>query len=310
MGETMTSLEQPVKKMLLQVVDQLKNTLTSPDESQDVITEFCNDDQFETKEAFLDPHEAALEMLVEDETHMLVDGFDLAESELHTPNNESRESLEDNNENTHYLDDDYNDETHGDAEFLDDETIALETSSAALPRKKASRQANPENWKRNKRKLAKNKGQSYVASNGKFIGAKQMKMGCGVVCRMQCCKKVSEQIRLKNFSHFYQLADIAKQRKFLFDHMKTYEPKRHKISKNPVRAVQRCYFLNLNYGENATEMVQVCKLMFLNTFSISSQMIDTLYRKAVSEGKFNDTRGKFERKRSKQLSLQHIEECL
>lgn len=117
---------------------------------------------------------------------------------------------------------------------------------------------------------------------------------------MQCSQKINEENRLRNFDNFYQLADIAKQRKFLFDHLRTYEPKRKCGKKNPTktRAVQRIYFLD-NFSTGATEMLQVCKLNFLNTFAISSQMIDTLYKKAISEGEFNDIRGKFERKHSK-----------
>ena len=168
-------------------------------------------------------------------------------------------------------------------------------SSTSSPSKKLNRQSNPETWLRNKRKLAKNTGQSYVASNGKFVEAKTMKNACGASCRMKCSEKVGEENRLRNFDHFYELADIARQRKFLFDHTKTYAPNRTKIPKNPqkLRAVQRNYFLDI---DDSTKTLQVCKLMFLNTFTISSQMIDTLHRKAVNEGKFNDVRGKFKRK--------------
>lgn len=185
-------------------------------------------------------------------------------------------------------------------------------SVATSTKKKSARERHPETWIRNKRKLAKNKGQSYVSSNGKIVKAKQMKPNCGPTCRMQCFMKLTEENRKENFNIFYQLADIAKQRKFLFDHMKTYVPKRTKSPMNPtkVRAVQRCYFLDLIQPNRVNELLQVCKLMFLNTFSISSQMIDTLHRKASNEGEFSDTRGKFERTHSKSLEfcVQHIKE--
>lgn len=178
-------------------------------------------------------------------------------------------------------------------------TTEVEAEKTPPPAKqKVVRRSNPENWKRNTRKLAKNTGQAYIASNGKYVEAKRMKDDCGSTCRMQCVRKISESSRLDNFQHFYSLADIAKQRRFLFDHMKTFEPRHQKNSptSKKSRNVQRNYFLDVTHRNGAVESVQVCKLLFLNTFCISSQMIDTLHRKAFTEGKFCDVRGKFERR--------------
>lgn len=183
----------------------------------------------------------------------------------------------------------------------DDLTIAIEVEPRKSPpraRPKVVRKSNPETWKRNTRKLAKNTGQAYVASNGKYVEAKRMKDNCGSTCRMECVRKISESSRLDNFKSYYSLADIAKQRRFLFEHMKTFEPRHHKSSPSSKKSrnVQRNYFLDVKYPNGAMEMVQVCKLLFLNTFCISSQMIDTLQRKAFTEGRFCDIRGKFERR--------------
>lgn len=180
-------------------------------------------------------------------------------------------------------------------------TVTTEVESEKPPHKtqpKVVRKSNPDTWKRNTRKLAKNTGQAYVASNGKYVEAKRMKDNCGSTCRMECTRKISESSRLDNFKTYYSLADIAKQRRFLFEHMKTFEPRHHKASPSSrkSRNVQRNYFLDVKHLNGAVEMVQVCKLLFLNTFSISSQMIDTLHRKAFTEGRFCDVRGKFERR--------------
>lgn len=186
-------------------------------------------------------------------------------------------------------------------EHLSVSTEVSPEKPAARTKTKVVRRSNPESWKRNTRKLAKNTGQSYVASNGKFVEAKRVKDNCGASCRMQCVKKITEEDRHENFKAFYSLADIAKQRKFLYDHMMSLEPRRLKNLSSPkkCRNVQRHYFLDVTHPNGAAEMVQVCKLMFLNTFCISSQMIDTLHRKALTEGKFNDIRGKFERRSTK-----------
>jgi hypothetical protein len=178
-----------------------------------------------------------------------------------------------------------------------------EINENQLETKKGRRKSKPENWMRNQRKYAKNSGQSYVTSNGKCVEAKQMKGNCGENCRIKCSSKITEDKRKMSFDHFYALADIVKQRKFLFDHMRSYEPKKlkHLATSQKGRTIQRHYFLDVE-KEGVIEDVQVCKHMFLNTFSISSQMIDTIYKKLKADNEFNDIRGKFPRKRSISLS--------
>lgn len=311
-----SALEPPVKKMLLEVVDQIENNLSSPDQYQEEIpevdvAELIDDqilDECEMKEEFLE---------VTDVDSVQEDLEGDYQDDLNSDREESAQTVD---ETTQEIVEEIEDCSEVNCESPEGQTFLVDglhtiinkpSTRSSTSRKKSVRRSNPESWIRNRRKLAKNTGQSYVASNGKLIEAKQMKTNCGESCRMHCSKKISEENRFKNFTHFYELADIAKQRKFLFDHMKTYEPKRSKIPKNPqkVRAVQRCYFLDRTHENDASELIQVCKLMFLNTFSISSQMIDTLYRKAINEGEFNDTRGKFERKQSRahEFCVQHVE---
>lgn len=280
--------------MLLEVVDRIDSRLSSKDSPDYEETELSN------AEKTLNDETLEEEFLDSDSVQDLEEtnyGDDFSSIEQHSDKEEVFISTE-------IVDFTEGIDECGEVNF---ESVACEQDitdeASSSSKRKSFRQANPEGWIRNKRKLAKNTGQSYVASNGKIVEAKQMKSSCRESCRMHCSRKISEDNRLKIFKHFYQLADIAKQRRYLFDHMKTYEPQRSKSPKNPkkARAVQRCYFLDLR-EKGTSEQVQVCKLMFLNTFSISSQMIDTLYRKAISEGKFNDTRGRFERKQRTYLS--------
>lgn len=277
-----------VKNMLLEVVDQIDNNM---EESQE---EICKSEK-ETHE------DSILESIEDDEAEMIDnDNEDFivarqinhSDDDLNVKTEEVIETVE-------------NDESNFDENSQDDLSFDKTELESASRKRKTVRQSNPENWLRNKRKLAKNSGQSYYASNGKFVQAKEMKCNCGETCRMQCSKKVNETHRMENFNHFYSLGDIEKQRKFLFEHMKTFEPKRKQTPSNcqKVRAVQRSYFLDIIHDDGVVQMIQVCKLMFLNTFAISSQMIDTLYRKAMTQGQFNDVRGKFERKSCKRESL-------
>lgn len=264
-----------VKDMLLEVVDQIDSSL------EQSVKEKCDskaDDVIASKESSDEDEPEFVDEDVEDDSDIKEEFEKLMDTE------EIVETFE--SETLH--------------EILEHESDHdLSDISASVSKRKAVRQAHPESWLRNKRKIAKNSGQSYYASNGKLVQAKEIRDNCGETCRMQCSKKISAEGRLQNFDNFYSLGDIEKQRLFLFERMKTYEPKRSKTAKNPQksRAVQRSYFLDITSDYGNKEALQVCKLMFLNTFSISSQMIDTLYRKAINEGQFNDIRGKFPRKR-------------
>lgn len=271
----------PVKNLLLDVVDQIE--LSTPEESNDGVTELGNDDQ----------------MLSDDELDIKEEFLDTIEQEddltrPQTPVKQESRTPEQSRRIAEIFEDDISD------------VLAEDEQPTKSSSKRSRRMARPEFWIRNKRKHAKNTGQMYVASNGKIMKAKQMRPSCGTTCRMQCSSKVPESIRLKNFEYFYQLADIAKQRKFLFDLIQSYEPRRSRPVKNPlkVRAVQRYYFLDRmqstdDSAEEEVAKIQVCRKIFLNTFVISSQMIDSLCRMAMLEGDFEDTRGKFERKQSK-----------
>lgn len=156
------------------------------------------------------------------------------------------------------------------------------------------RKLTPENWERTRRKIAKNMGKSYVATNGKIVEAKKMKPDCGIKCRMQCTSRINETTRQKNFDEFYGLAEIELQRKFIIEHIQIFEPKHTKVSDHgKTRSIQRIFFLD---GEREGEMVQVCKSMFLNTLVISSQILDTIQFKSLS-GNMADFRGRYPRKK-------------
>jgi hypothetical protein len=189
-------------------------------------------------------------------------------------------------------------------EILDETELVVTNNDQEIKKqskiKRSKRTSNPDSWARNQRKYAKNSGQSYVASSGKFVEAKQMKPNCGEKCRMKCTSKISEDDRKRNFDKFYTLADIVKQRQFLFDRVRCYEPKKLKsndTSQKTNRSIQRNYFLDVQ-KEDVIEGIQVCKHMFLNTFAISPQIIDTIYKKFKEDNEFNDIRGKFPRNKT------------
>lgn len=293
----------PVKSLLLDVVDQLENELSTPEESHEGVTELGNDDQMLSEDELHDIKEEFLDTIEQedDETQPQTPVDDSAKQDSRVREAQSQRIAE-------IFEDDMSDVLAEDE--MDEPEQAIKTSP------KRSRRSKPESWKRNRRKHAKNTGKMYVSSSGKIMEAKQMKPSCGTTCRMQCSSKITESSRLKNFELYYQLADIAKQRKFLYEHTQSYEPRRKRPVQNlrKVRALQRFYYLDLmrstdDSADEEVAKVQVCRKMFLNTFGISSQMIDTLYRMAMIDGEFSDTRGKFERKQSKpyEFSIQFLD---
>lgn len=58
----------------------------------------------------------------------------------------------------------------------DDNSSHMESENEATPGKKRTR--NPEKWKVNKRKLARQRGESYISTSGKFIEAKRPGPAC------------------------------------------------------------------------------------------------------------------------------------
>lgn len=173
-----------------------------------------------------------------------------------------------------------------------DEQVTLDNEINIIKKEyKRKKKANPDMWVRNKRKFARNKGESYIASNGKVIEAKQIKPNCGT-CRLLCTQRISEEVRLKNFHHFYELGDLEKQRKFIAEHVKIFDTRRKSTIKS--KTIQRTFHLD-DYGENDNELIQVCKTMFLNTLVISSQILDTVHNKIRREGRVDDLRGKYAR---------------
>ena len=79
--------------------------------------------------------------------------------------------------------------------------------------------------------------------------------------------------------------------------MKIVAPKRsHKT-----RKIQRHFYLETFNASGSSELIKVCRFTFLNTFCISSQMLDTIYRKFTYNGVIDDDqRGRYERHKDRQ----------
>lgn len=117
-----------------------------------------------------------------------------------------------------------------------------------------------------------------------------MKTGCSSKCRLKCQERLPHDIRLNIFRFYYKLAVKERQWDFIAQGVKVVDKKVTKIaSGDSRRKSSRIY--HLNYRLNGTdETTQVCLKMFLDTLSISNQVVDTALSKSASGG--IDRRGK------------------
>lgn len=55
----------------------------------------------------------------------------------------------------------------------------------------------------------------YTANKKKLINAKEIKLGCGNICRLKCSLSISELSRQQLFNYYWQLGSVDRQRDFL-----------------------------------------------------------------------------------------------
>ncbi|CAH0767778.1 unnamed protein product [Bemisia tabaci] len=145
---------------------------------------------------------------------------------------------------------------------------------------------NPEEWKRNKLRKARNEGKEYVDRNMKVHAAKR----CGEFihnCRFHCNQNVPETVRQQIFTEFWSLGDWNIQTSYLCQLVILENVQRRK-KKCPVysKDVACKYFLNAQ---------RVCKEFFRRTLDISHKRISySIKKKKVSESGFlpPDKRGR------------------
>lgn len=117
----------------------------------------------------------------------------------------------------------------------------LNENPQVLLTKKRTR--NPDNWKRNIKKLAKNKGEEYVSESGSIVKSKVLKAPC-VNCRYSCSSNISLEIREKIRTKFWEMGDKNRQREFIVRHAVQVSPKNIKKMLNSNRKLNNmAYYL-------------------------------------------------------------------
>lgn len=138
------------------------------------------------------------------------------------------------------------------------------------------RQRHVKEWIDVKRKTLRNLGQEYVARKGKIQARKKMGPPCN--CRSRCYDKLSEESRRKIFESFWGLGDRDKQWIYVANLVKKQNKRRVYTDTVSRRKYTLKYSLPVADGDNI-EHVDVCKKHFLNTISVSDQVVNKALEK-------------------------------
>lgn len=157
------------------------------------------------------------------------------------------------------------------------------------------RKRNPSNWTRTVRKSLKTAGKEYTSVSGnKTIPAKKVKAAC--TCRKRCFEKITFKERQTLFTSFYKLSSSA-QNQFIANSIEEEEKHVQRLrrddGKESRRNFTRHYFLTRTDGKK----IEVCQVMFLNTFDVTLKKARVVVEKKRSSGSkicSEDKRGKHE----------------
>jgi hypothetical protein len=110
---------------------------------------------------------------------------------------------------------------------------------------------------------------------------------CKLSCRLKCVDKVSDEIRKILFAGYLAIEDHSRQWDFIARYVKVSNKQEGSVIS---RQCSKKYYLPI--PNNNTE-IQVCKTMFLRTFSISEKVVQTVCLKLQNLPAFMaDRRGK------------------
>lgn len=134
-----------------------------------------------------------------------------------------------------------------------------------------------------------------------------IKPPCPKTCRLKCFQKLTEIVRLDIFKKFWNLGDINRQRDFISKYVEITKKKRERLRAtdndldNDVASSRRhlSFFYSLpDLSQKNNKKIKVCQTFFLNTLSVSHQMVKTVANKSFKKGQTvveNDKRGRVTR---------------
>lgn len=169
--------------------------------------------------------------------------------------------------------------THDCADYSNCPSINTAPSSCqpspdpAIRNRGKKRLRNYDNWEEVKRKRLRNEGKAYSSKKGKNVPAKTIGKPC--TCRYKCYSKLSLEDRINAFNKFWELGNREKQWLHVA-HYTTKENKKRGLQRNLKHNRQFTYKYFL---PKDSSRVEVCKMMFLNTYSISERLVRTAWEK-------------------------------
>ncbi|KAF2894579.1 hypothetical protein ILUMI_11594 [Ignelater luminosus] len=193
------------------------------------------------------------------------------------------------------------------------EAVNYNREVSKQPKSARKRKCNIKEWKRNKAKRLRNSGKSYINTSKKAVPARRTKEACRDICHLRCKANFSEQYRQKNFSEYWELADVKRQRDFVARFIE-FKPKRQNRLRLKNRQEEKQYNCNnlqiheqielstrgkmsyfYYFSTEDRNKVKVCQTLFLNTLSISHQIVKTIAQKTVTSNTVaRDNRGQIQ----------------
>ena len=166
--------------------------------------------------------------------------------------------------------------------------MASRTPGAEESRRGKKRLRYEDEWKRKKRKLKKDKGESYTTYKGQEQAEKQL-VDLTCKCSYRCREKVNEVERERLFKDFYKLGSADVQNKYLYGLIRRKDIRRRTRAATKPRSHTISYHVRLRDGSH----VQVCKASFCALHAIGKRRIENLVDK-LTTGIFvaSDQRGK------------------
>ncbi|KAL4708557.1 hypothetical protein ACJJTC_014165 [Scirpophaga incertulas] len=154
------------------------------------------------------------------------------------------------------------------------------------------RKRHVKDWLDVKRKTLRNSGKQYVTRKGLVKAKREMGPPCS--CRMKCYDKFSREQRQHIFYKFWSLGNRHQQWTFLTNLVTRKIKRRMLTDVTSKRKFTLIYRLPISSNDKIIDYVNVCKKIFLNTISISDQVVNTALNKLdTSSGIIStDQRGK------------------
>ncbi|XP_041968256.1 broad-complex core protein isoforms 1/2/3/4/5-like isoform X3 [Aricia agestis] len=160
-------------------------------------------------------------------------------------------------------------------------SLSTSTKSSFCKRKyNGKRRRRESEWLDNKRKINRSLGKDYISRNGTLVKAKKIGAKCPETCRLKCHTKVSEEQRKRIFDSFWLIGDRAKQWEYLAQLALRKTARRMQTDRKCNRKYTIKYHLPSNTEEqDILQPIEVCKTMFLNTFSVGIRSVYTAIHK-------------------------------